>query len=288
MNDTMDRKTPYLASPVGATDLFRAWSPANDSMDRKTPYLPSPVGTPAPGLFRTRSLVNDPAERKMPRPAPAVGAPDLLRPQTPVHYPVGEYAENDPRSGHCLPEVVIGPSPAQPSSVGQQQPAVSPSRSQSPRPYTPNVETMSMTMAPTHFLTVTPLHLLGDQPDIIDCPFCLRRAETKVIREASPVTHAMASLCCLTTVFGVIAPYMLEWAAHIEQHCTNCNRRVTRKPHGKTELQVFGTPSEQRIPSRYPAAEFPLEDEVPPPPPAKEYTRPNDARPNEAYGYPAR
>jgi hypothetical protein len=28
--------------------------------------------------------------------------------------------------------------------------------------------------------TVTPLDLLGDQPDMIDCPFCMRRCETRV------------------------------------------------------------------------------------------------------------
>jgi hypothetical protein len=28
--------------------------------------------------------------------------------------------------------------------------------------------------------TVTPLELLGDQPDMIDCPFCMRRCETRV------------------------------------------------------------------------------------------------------------
>ncbi|KFA72168.1 hypothetical protein S40288_07064, partial [Stachybotrys chartarum IBT 40288] len=36
--------------------------------------------------------------------------------------------------------------------------------------------------------TVTPLHLLGDQSDIVDCPFCRRRTETRVKLTASTAT----------------------------------------------------------------------------------------------------
>ncbi|KAJ5722134.1 hypothetical protein N7488_000169 [Penicillium malachiteum] len=35
---------------------------------------------------------------------------------------------------------------------------------------------------------VTPLHLLGDQPAWIDCPFCQRRAMTRVIQGDSAAT----------------------------------------------------------------------------------------------------
>ncbi|KAF9783044.1 hypothetical protein IL306_010586 [Fusarium sp. DS 682] len=37
--------------------------------------------------------------------------------------------------------------------------------------------------------TVTPLHLLADQADMVDCPFCQRRAETKVKKSASSMTQ---------------------------------------------------------------------------------------------------
>lgn len=37
--------------------------------------------------------------------------------------------------------------------------------------------------------TVTPLHLLGDQSDMIDCPFCRRRTETRVKKHPSVVTQ---------------------------------------------------------------------------------------------------
>lgn len=37
--------------------------------------------------------------------------------------------------------------------------------------------------------TVTPLNLLGDQPDTVDCPFCRKRSETKVKKHASKATQ---------------------------------------------------------------------------------------------------
>ncbi|KAM0338059.1 hypothetical protein ACHAPU_011451 [Fusarium lateritium] len=37
--------------------------------------------------------------------------------------------------------------------------------------------------------TVTPLHLLGDQPESIDCPFCLRRTQTRVKKKPSSTTQ---------------------------------------------------------------------------------------------------
>lgn len=38
-------------------------------------------------------------------------------------------------------------------------------------------------------LTVTPLHLLADQSDMVDCPFCRRRVETRVLKEPSVATQ---------------------------------------------------------------------------------------------------
>lgn len=41
----------------------------------------------------------------------------------------------------------------------------------------------------TAVATVTPLHMLGDQPDTVDCPFCMRRVETSVKKRASSRTQ---------------------------------------------------------------------------------------------------
>lgn len=36
--------------------------------------------------------------------------------------------------------------------------------------------------------TVTPLNLLGEQPEYIDCPFCERRTQTRVVKSDSSTT----------------------------------------------------------------------------------------------------
>lgn len=41
----------------------------------------------------------------------------------------------------------------------------------------------------TAVATVTPLTMLGDQPDTVDCPFCMRRVETRVKKRASKKTQ---------------------------------------------------------------------------------------------------
>jgi hypothetical protein len=38
-------------------------------------------------------------------------------------------------------------------------------------------------------VTVTPLHLLADQADSVDCPFCQRQTETNVKKSASSMTQ---------------------------------------------------------------------------------------------------
>lgn len=48
---------------------------------------------------------------------------------------------------------------------------------------------MSMGSPPPNLPLVTPIHLLGDQSDTVDCPFCLRRVETMVKKKASARTQ---------------------------------------------------------------------------------------------------
>jgi hypothetical protein len=52
--------------------------------------------------------------------------------------------------------------------------------------YASGLEVVAM---PQLVRTVTPLHLLGDQPDSIDCPFCLRRTQTRVKKKPSSTTQ---------------------------------------------------------------------------------------------------
>ncbi|KAF4991234.1 hypothetical protein FDECE_14106, partial [Fusarium decemcellulare] len=64
--------------------------------------------------------------------------------------------------------------------------------------------------------TVTPLHLLGDQPDWIDCPFCETRAMTTIKKKPSNVTHMQAAFLLVSTGPGAAAPYLAKWAYDIE------------------------------------------------------------------------
>lgn len=43
--------------------------------------------------------------------------------------------------------------------------------------------------SPAEVRLVTPLHLLGDQSDTVDCPFCMKRVETVVKKKASQLTQ---------------------------------------------------------------------------------------------------
>ncbi|KAM5356680.1 hypothetical protein ACJ41O_003326 [Fusarium nematophilum] len=102
--------------------------------------------------------------------------------------------------------------------------------------------------------TVTPLHLLADQADTVDCPFCQRRTETRVKKESSGATHGIAAALFFTTVFGVMFPYICHCAPHISHYCKNCKRKVAYKQRGG-EMEALGTPEHLREMSRFPAAE---------------------------------
>ncbi|KAM0558380.1 hypothetical protein ACHAPJ_005074 [Fusarium lateritium] len=101
--------------------------------------------------------------------------------------------------------------------------------------------------------TVTPLHLLADQEDMMDCPFCQRRSETKVKKSASSMTHIYATALFFTTLFGVIFPYTCHCASNISHHCKNCGRKVAFKERGG-QMEALGTPDHLREVSKYPAA----------------------------------
>ncbi|CAG9984894.1 unnamed protein product [Clonostachys byssicola] len=124
--------------------------------------------------------------------------------------------------------------------------------------------------ASTANITVTPLHLLGDQADFVDCPFCRRRVETRVKKNASTATHLplcvstytysfsiAATGLFFTTVGGVVAPYAAKWKCHISHFCTNCGKKVAVKRHGSDEMRALGTPDHLRQVSKYAAASTP-------------------------------
>jgi hypothetical protein len=101
--------------------------------------------------------------------------------------------------GDDLPEVVPG---SFPEAVASSLPEVAPcslpqvALSSAPEPglevvaIQANTSKMDVSTVSGYPLNaVTPLHLLGDQPDQIDCPFCLQQTTTKVKKKPSNATQ---------------------------------------------------------------------------------------------------
>ncbi|KPM38571.1 hypothetical protein AK830_g7988 [Neonectria ditissima] len=81
--------------------------------------------------------------------------------------------------------------------------------------------------------TVTPLHLLGHQPDWIDCPFCERRVRTITKKKPSNLTHMQAAFLLVATGPGAAIPYAAKWGFNTEHHCENCDNKVAQLSKGK-------------------------------------------------------
>ncbi|KKY31603.1 hypothetical protein UCDDA912_g08446 [Diaporthe ampelina] len=109
----------------------------------------------------------------------------------------------------------------------------------------------------TAVATVTPLHMLGDQPDMVDCPFCMRRVETSVKKRASSRTHTWGAILFFSTILGVVAPYCCNWYVNVEHYCRNCKRKVAQKKFDSTETEALGTRPEDRQISYFEPAEKP-------------------------------
>ncbi|KAM0208446.1 hypothetical protein ACHAQI_006945 [Fusarium lateritium] len=119
-----------------------------------------------------------------------------------------------------------------------------------------SIPMQQMQQTPQHHpgVTVTPLHLLADQADSVDCPFCQRQTETKVKKSASSMTHIYATALFFTTFFGVIFPYTCHCAPNISHFCKHCDRKVAFKERGG-QMEGLGTPDHLREVSKYPAAQ---------------------------------
>ncbi|KAJ5546939.1 LITAF-like zinc finger domain-containing protein [Penicillium frequentans] len=100
---------------------------------------------------------------------------------------------------------------------------------------------------------VTPLHLLREHPVWIDCPFCERRAMTRVGHEGSSATMLASLVCCLICICLVCVPSLTGMYQDTSHYCTNCGKKVAHKPHdGQT--QPIGPMLIGEIPSRRPLA----------------------------------
>ncbi|KAJ4219502.1 hypothetical protein NW759_007892 [Fusarium solani] len=255
-----------------------------------TPVSPEPITSspaPAPGTVSPPSYTPKPAEvapntdEKIAIPAQkidddnlpevVVNEPDHSQDPQPVHT----HTPDPPKSEYPVPPSTVSPAPGSimnlhgdgtqsppilqhPALAGQMAPGQMAPGQMGYAGHESMVVPMSApTPAPVYppgAQTVTPLNLLTDQSDSVDCPFCQRRTETKVKKEASGMTHGIAAGLFFTTLFGVIFPYTCHCAPHISHYCKNCGRKVAYKQRGG-QMEPQGTPEHLREVSKYPAAE---------------------------------
>ncbi|KAF5020102.1 hypothetical protein F66182_7865 [Fusarium sp. NRRL 66182] len=104
---------------------------------------------------------------------------------------------------------------------------------------------------------VTPLQQLGDLPKFVDCPFCRRRAETRVKKSASKMTHVSAAVLGFGTIVGGVAPYAGKWHSHTSHYCTNCEHKVAIRRWGSKKMKALGAPDDIRQVSQFPPATSP-------------------------------
>ncbi|KAK3380784.1 hypothetical protein B0H63DRAFT_192961 [Podospora didyma] len=101
---------------------------------------------------------------------------------------------------------------------------------------------------------VTPMHLLSDHPQWIDCPFCHHRAQTRVEKVGTPMQAVAGVLCCLLCVCLACVPCMAGWFEETHYFCTACKQKIAvRSDNGV--LQQLGP--QVLVPSQYPIAKAP-------------------------------
>ncbi|PHH79371.1 hypothetical protein CDD82_2430 [Ophiocordyceps australis] len=100
-------------------------------------------------------------------------------------------------------------------------------------------------------LTVTPLHLLSEGTQWIDCPFCQRRAGVIVRKVGTGMQALAAVLCCMFCVCLTCVPCLAHWYENIEYTCSNCNNLVAIRPHDGPMQTFSKRPDVVEVPTQY-------------------------------------
>lgn len=101
---------------------------------------------------------------------------------------------------------------------------------------------------------VVPLHLMGDEPEWVDCPFCKKRSKTRVVREGRKRQCLAGTALCLACCPLLALPYCLHWFERREWFCSSCNSQIAvRIQDGELKLLPV-TAEPTQVPSRYAAA----------------------------------
>ncbi|KAF4827284.1 hypothetical protein CGCTS75_v008367 [Colletotrichum tropicale] len=113
---------------------------------------------------------------------------------------------------------------------------------------------------------VTPLHMLGDKPQPIDCPFCMRRTMTILDTEGTGMQMLAGALCCLLCVCLTCVPCIAGWCEDTHYSCGNCHKRVATRPYDGP-IQVFGPNGQMfpMVPSQYEPMAPPVAEQQSPP-----------------------
>ncbi|KAK2736255.1 hypothetical protein CKAH01_18923 [Colletotrichum kahawae] len=157
-------------------------------------------------------------------------------------------------------EAPVAPAPTiqQPAPAHERSPIVATTADASPTPATE-------LPADVHN-GVTPLHMLGDKPQPIDCPFCMRRTMTIVDTEGTGMQMLAGALCCLLCVCLTCVPCIAGWCEDTHYSCGNCHKRVATRPYDGP-VQVFGPHGQMfpMVPSQYEPMAPPVAEQQSPP-----------------------
>ncbi|KAG7285694.1 hypothetical protein NEMBOFW57_007987 [Staphylotrichum longicolle] len=96
--------------------------------------------------------------------------------------------------------------------------------------------------------TVTPLNMLGDRPQWIDCPFCQRRTMTRLNTEGTSMQIVAGVLCCLLCVCLTCVPCLAHWFEETTYFCSQCNNKVAMRSENG-QISVYGPAA--AVPSKY-------------------------------------
>ncbi|KAK3998242.1 hypothetical protein QBC44DRAFT_314061 [Cladorrhinum sp. PSN332] len=154
---------------------------------------------------------------------------------TSASAPPPSYTANE-KSAAPTPQQYATPAPAVPG-VAQPQQAHITTEQPRPNPVLPGNPT-PQNMLPVEASVATPLNMLGDQPQWIDCPFCQKRTKTRVHKEGTPMQIVAGALCCLFCICLTCVPCIAGWFEEMHYFCTGCNNKVAMRPDSGP-LQIY-------------------------------------------------
>ncbi|KAG9251777.1 uncharacterized protein F5Z01DRAFT_266098 [Emericellopsis atlantica] len=159
---------------------------------------------------------------------------------------------------------------------------------QPPPPYQPNGEQGNKSAAPATNLPgqpiamqpmgqpgmdtsgqkVTPLHLMSEVPEWVDCQMCQQRTRTRIEKKGEGMQFLTGALLCLVCICLAPLPCCLHWFEQTNWYCDKCGKQIaTRTP--ESPVHVLPPPHALSVPSQYGGQQPPHGQgpQGPPPPP---------------------